>query len=58
MMIYNNTKKFVINGVAPDAKIVPIKALWFGDTVYAWLWAAGFENDENNWNSVVKPTWI
>ncbi len=47
--IYNNTKKFVIKGVAPDAKIVPIKALWFGDTVYAWLWAAGFENEENNW---------
>jgi len=47
--IYNNTQKFVIKGVAPDAKIVPIKALWFGDTVYAWLWAAGFENEENNW---------
>ncbi len=47
--IYNNTKKFVIKGVAPDAKIVPMKALWFGDTVYAWLWAAGFENEKDNW---------
>lgn len=47
--IYNNTKKFTIKGVAPDAKIVPIKALWFGDTVYAWLWAAGFSNEENKW---------
>ena len=52
--IYNNTKKFVIKGVAPDAKIVPIKALWFGDTVYAWLWAAGFENEENNWKFTGK----
>ena len=52
--IYNNTKKFVIKGVAPDAKIVPIKALWFGDTVYAWLWAAGFENEEKNWKFTGK----
>ncbi|MDH3677958.1 MAG: S8 family serine peptidase [Nitrosopumilus sp.] len=47
--IYKNTKKYVIRGVAPDAKIIPIKALWFGDTVYAWLWASGFENKDNNW---------
>ncbi|MDH5697927.1 MAG: S8 family serine peptidase, partial [Nitrosopumilus sp.] len=31
--IYNNSKKYSITGVAPDAKIVPVKALWFGDTV-------------------------
>lgn len=48
--IYNNTEKFTIRGVAPDAKIIPIKALWFGDTVYGWLWAAGFENNANTWN--------
>jgi len=53
--IYNNTKKYVINGVAPGAKVVPIKALWFGDTVYAWLWAAGFENEENTWKFSGKP---
>jgi subtilisin family serine protease len=47
--IYNNTKKYSIVGVAPDAKILPVKALWFGDTVYGWLWSAGFENIENNW---------
>jgi hypothetical protein len=35
--IYNNTEKFTITGVAPDAKIIPVKALWFGDTVYGWL---------------------
>ncbi len=44
--IYNNTKKFNIRGIAPDAKIIPVKALWFGDILYGWLWAAGFNNDD------------
>ena len=47
--IYNNTKRYTITGVAPDAKIIPVKALWFGDTVYAWLWSAGFENQDRHW---------
>ena len=47
--IYNNTKKFTIKGVAPDAKIIPVKALWFGDIVYSWLWSAGFDNDDVEW---------
>ena len=29
--IYNDTKKYHIKGIAPDAKIIPVKALWFGD---------------------------
>ena len=53
--IYNNTKKYSITGVAPNAKILPVKALWFGDTVYAWLWSAGFENENNNWKFSGKP---
>jgi hypothetical protein len=53
--IYNNTEKFVIKGVAPNAKIVPVKALWFGDTVFAWLWSAGFDNEKNNWQFTGKP---
>ncbi|MCV0392934.1 MAG: S8 family serine peptidase [Nitrosopumilus sp.] len=53
--IYNNSKKYSITGVAPDAKIVPIKALWFGDTVYGWLWAAGFENKDHEWKFSGKP---
>jgi len=53
--IYNNTKKYSILGVAPDAKIIPVKALWFGDTVYGWLWSAGFENDDHNWEFSGKP---
>ncbi|MFB5620180.1 MAG: S8 family serine peptidase, partial [Nitrosopumilus sp.] len=53
--IYNNSKKYSITGVAPDAKIVPVKALWFGDTVYGWLWSAGFENKDHNWKFSGKP---
>ncbi len=53
--IYNNTEKYVLRGVAPGAKILPIKALWFGDTVYSWLWAAGFDSHKNSWNFTGKP---
>ena len=53
--IYNNTKKYSITGVAPDAKILPVKALWLGDTVYGWLWSAGFENTDNHWKFSGKP---
>src|SRR3989338_8218036 len=53
--IYNNTKKYTIKGVAPDAEIIPVKALWFGDAVYAWLWISGFNNDESKWIFDVKP---
>ncbi|MFB5624744.1 MAG: S8 family serine peptidase, partial [Nitrosopumilus sp.] len=44
-----------IQGVAPGAKIIPVKALWFGDTVYSWLWAAGFDNKDNQWIFEGKP---
>ncbi|MDC0064236.1 S8 family serine peptidase [Candidatus Nitrosopelagicus sp.] len=47
--IYNDTKKFNIRGIAPDAKIIPVKALWFGDILYAWLWSAGFDNHDVEW---------
>jgi len=53
--IYNNSKSYSITGVAPDAKIIPVKALWFGDTVYGWLWSAGFENKDHNWKFSGKP---
>ena len=53
--IYNNTKKFTIKGVAPDAKIIPVKALWFGDTVYAWLWLSGFDNEKTEWKFSGSP---
>jgi len=53
--IYNGTKRYSISGIAPDAKIVPVKALWFGDTVYGWLWSAGFENKDHNWKFSGNP---
>ncbi|KAG2478406.1 MAG: Peptidase S8 [Nitrosopumilales archaeon] len=52
--IYNNTKKYTIRGVAPGAQIIPVKALWFGDIVYAWLWSSGFENNQNEWKFIGK----
>jgi hypothetical protein len=53
--IYANTTKYSLRGVAPGAKIVPIKALWFGDAVYGWLWAAGFNQEKNAWVFSGKP---
>ena len=53
--IYNNTKQYSIVGVAPNAKILPVKALWLGDTVYGWLWSAGFENIDHDWKFSGKP---
>ena len=53
--IYNNTKNYTIKGVAPNAKIIPVKSLWLGDALYAWLWAAGFENKDNSWQFSGAP---
>jgi len=53
--IYNNTKKFTIKGIAPDSKIIPVKALWFGDIAYAWLWSAGFDNNDVEWTFSGTP---
>ena len=47
--IYNDTKKSTILGIAPDASILPVKSLWFGDIFYGWMWTAGFENEDNKW---------
>jgi hypothetical protein len=53
--IYNNGTNYIINGIAPGAKIVPIKALWLGDALYGWLWAAGFDQDKNYWKFSGAP---
>ena len=52
--IYNNETKYSIIGVAPNSKILPVKALWLGDTVYGWLWSAGFENIDYDWKFTGK----
>jgi len=62
--ISNNITHRIV-GIAPDAKIIPVKALWFGDIAYAWLWASGFDlieekissnNSNNNNNNSSKDT--
>jgi len=53
--IYNDTKKSTILGIAPDASILPVKSLWFGDVFYGWMWVAGFENEENKWIYTDEP---
>ena len=47
--VYGDEKRFSITGVAPDASILPVKVLWFGDVLYAWMWAAGFDNNGTAW---------
>ncbi len=59
--IYNDSRTYTITGVAPDAKIIPVKGLWFGDILYGWLWAAGFDinnnNDEDDDNDNTGTSW-
>jgi len=38
--VYNDTRKSTILGIAPDASILPVKSLWFGDVFYGWMWSA------------------
>jgi len=53
--IYKNSTKYRLKGVAPDARIIPVKALWYGDVVYGWFWASGFEQDsKGQWKYVGK----
>ncbi len=48
--VYQNETEFKLRGVATSAKIIPIKSLWYGDVVYGWFWAAGFEQGaDGNW---------
>ena len=53
--IYNDTREYTITGIAPAAKIVPVKTLWFGDVVYGWLWSAGFDSVNGTWEFTGKP---
>ncbi len=41
--IYDNSTTYRLAGIAPGAKIIPVKSLWMGDSLYAWLYAAGFD---------------
>ncbi len=47
--IYGDENRYQLAGMAPDAKIIPVKALWIGDTIYGWMYAAGFDLDDGKW---------
>ncbi|HEV8387079.1 MAG TPA: S8 family serine peptidase [Nitrososphaera sp.] len=40
--IYDNSSKITLAGIAPGADIIPVKALWAGNSLYGWLYASGF----------------
>ncbi len=40
--IYDNSTQYSLTGIAPGAKIIPVKALWAGNSLYGWLYASGF----------------
>ncbi len=41
--IYKNGTLYHLPGMAPHAKIIPVKALWIGDILYGWMWTSGFD---------------
>ena len=43
--VYQNGTLFALPGIAPAAEIMGVKALWVGDTTFAWYYAAGFDWD-------------
>jgi subtilisin family serine protease len=45
--IYQNGTLIPLPGIAPDAKVMGVKALWLGDVMFGWYYAAGFD-----WNPV------
>jgi hypothetical protein len=47
--IYDDGGKWKLAGIAPGAKIIPVKALWAGDSIYGWLYAAGFDPENGTW---------
>lgn len=53
--VYGNGTTYSVTGSAPGASILPVKSIWFGDTVYAWLWAAGFDNPGEEWEFSGSP---
>lgn len=46
--VYSNNTLYHLRGVAPDAKIIPVKALWAGDALLGWLYASGFDPEQGS----------
>jgi len=45
--IYKNGTLISLPGIAPDAKVMGVKALWLGEVTFGWYYAAGFD-----WNPI------
>ncbi len=45
--IYQNGTLITLPGIAPDARVMGVKALWLGEVTFGWYYAAGFD-----WNPV------
>jgi len=41
--IYNNGTLRELMGIAPEAQIIGVKALWLGDIPSGWYWSSGFD---------------
>jgi hypothetical protein len=48
--VYSNSTTYSLQGMAPDASVLPVKALWAGDALYGWLYAAGFDQKDGRWD--------
>jgi len=48
--VYQNGTLFALPGIAPAAQVMGVKALWLGDTTFAWYYAAGFDWDPANFS--------
>ena len=47
--VYGDGTMYSLEGVAPEARILPIRSLFLGSTLYGWMWAAGFEYEDGSW---------
>ncbi|MCS7116254.1 MAG: S8 family serine peptidase, partial [Nitrososphaerales archaeon] len=49
--LYKNKTEYRLKGIAPGASIMAIKVLWWSDVLYGWMWASGFDfdNQKNTW---------
>ncbi|MEM2429742.1 MAG: S8 family serine peptidase [Nitrososphaerales archaeon] len=49
--LYKNKTEYQLKGIAPGASIMAIKVLWWSDVLYGWMWASGFDfdNQKNTW---------
>jgi subtilisin family serine protease len=44
--IYRNGTLIMLPGIAPEAKVMGVKALWLGEVTFGWYYASGFD-----WNT-------